>query len=158
MCWAIRLPNNADVKALSVARVSQFKLTIIHRTFLALSNLVSSGGNLRCVWIQQLKQASSACSLFGCFPVGFILGQDYTVNNFTFYLLSNSSRKLNIFSLFSKVQQSPGVCWLVICLPFLPGEFHGEEPGVLQSMGSQRVGHDWATNTCTFHGGSRPIL
>ena len=110
VCWAIRLPNNADVKALSVARVSQFKLTIIHRTFLALSNLVSSGGNLRCVWIQQLKQASSACSLFGCFPVGFILGQDYTVNNFTFYLLSNSSRKLNIFSLFSKVQQSPGVC------------------------------------------------
>ena len=23
-----------------------------------------------------------------------------------------------------------------------------EEPGLLQSMGSQRVGHDWATNTC----------
>ena len=30
-----------------------------------------------------------------------------------------------------------------------------EEPGGLQSMGSQRVGHDWATeltHTCTFHG------
>ena len=40
VCWAIRLPNNIDVKALSVARVSQFKLTVIHRTFLALSNLV----------------------------------------------------------------------------------------------------------------------
>ena len=28
-----------------------------------------------------------------------------------------------------------------------------EEPGRLQSMGSQRVGHDWVTNTCThlFH-------
>ena len=26
-----------------------------------------------------------------------------------------------------------------------------EEPGWLQSMGSQRVGHDWATNTFTFH-------
>ena len=25
-----------------------------------------------------------------------------------------------------------------------------EEPGELQCMGSQRVGHDWATNTCTF--------
>ena len=25
-----------------------------------------------------------------------------------------------------------------------------EEPGELQSMGSQRVGHDWATNTFTF--------
>ena len=25
-----------------------------------------------------------------------------------------------------------------------------EEPGGLQSMGSQRVGHDWATNTFTF--------
>ena len=24
-----------------------------------------------------------------------------------------------------------------------------EEPGELQSMGSQRVGHDWATNTHT---------
>ena len=24
-----------------------------------------------------------------------------------------------------------------------------EEPGRLQSMGSQRIGHDWATNTCT---------
>ena len=26
-----------------------------------------------------------------------------------------------------------------------------EEPGGLQSMESQRVGHDWATNTFTFH-------
>ena len=26
-----------------------------------------------------------------------------------------------------------------------------EEPGRLQSLGSQRVGHDWATNTFTFH-------
>ena len=25
---------------------------------------------------------------------------------------------------------------------FLPGEFHGQEPGGLQSIGSQRVGHD----------------
>ena len=25
-----------------------------------------------------------------------------------------------------------------------------EEPGGLQSMGSQRVRHDWATNTLTF--------
>ena len=31
---------------------------------------------------------------------------------------------------------------------FLPVEFHGpEEPGRLQSMGLQRVRHDWATNT-----------
>ena len=29
---------------------------------------------------------------------------------------------------------------------FLPGEFHGQrEPGGLQSMGSQRVGHNWLT-------------
>ena len=27
-----------------------------------------------------------------------------------------------------------------------------EEPGGLQSLGSQRVGHDWVTNTFTFHG------
>ena len=34
---------------------------------------------------------------------------------------------------------------------FLPGEFHGlEEPGRLQSTGSQRVRHDWVTNTFTF--------
>jgi len=26
-----------------------------------------------------------------------------------------------------------------------------EEPGGLQSMGSQRVGNDWATDTFTFH-------
>ena len=32
----------------------------------------------------------------------------------------------------------------------LPGEFHRQEPGVLQSMGSQRVGQDWATNPFTF--------
>ena len=31
---------------------------------------------------------------------------------------------------------------------FLPEEFHGEnKPGGLQSMGSQRVRHDWVTNT-----------
>ena len=30
---------------------------------------------------------------------------------------------------------------------FLPEEFHGEKkPGGLQSMGLQRVRHDWATN------------
>ena len=28
-----------------------------------------------------------------------------------------------------------------------------EEPGRLQSMGSQRVGHDWETNTFTFRAG-----
>ena len=33
---------------------------------------------------------------------------------------------------------------------FLPEEFHG--PGGLQSMGSQRVRHDWVTNTLTFTG------
>ena len=34
---------------------------------------------------------------------------------------------------------------------FLPGEFPWtEEPDGLQSMGLQRVGHDWATNTFTF--------
>ena len=34
---------------------------------------------------------------------------------------------------------------------FLPGEFHRQQkPGWLQSTGSQRLGHDWATNTC-FH-------
>ena len=32
---------------------------------------------------------------------------------------------------------------------FLSGKFHRQEPGGLQSMGLQRVGHDWATNTCT---------
>ena len=33
---------------------------------------------------------------------------------------------------------------------FLPGEYHRpEEPGRLQSMGSQRFRHDWATNTFT---------
>ena len=31
----------------------------------------------------------------------------------------------------------------------LPGESHGQEPGGLPAMGSQRVGHDWATNTFT---------
>ena len=34
---------------------------------------------------------------------------------------------------------------------FMPGEFPWtEEPGGLQSMGSQRVGHDWATFTFIF--------
>ena len=32
---------------------------------------------------------------------------------------------------------------------FLPGEW-AEEPGGLQSMGSQRVGHNWVTNTSTL--------
>ena len=36
-------------------------------------------------------------------------------------------------------------------LDFLPGEIPWtEEPGVLQSIGSQRVRHDWVTNTHTF--------
>ena len=37
---------------------------------------------------------------------------------------------------------------------FLPGESQGlspEKSGVLQSMGSQRVGHDWVTNTYRSH-------
>ena len=41
---------------------------------------------------------------------------------------------------------------------FLPGEFPWtEEPGRLQSMGSQRVRHDWATNTLTFLFHSVPL-
>ena len=35
---------------------------------------------------------------------------------------------------------------------FLPGEFHGQETGRLQSMGSQRVGYDRGTNIFTFTG------
>ena len=31
---------------------------------------------------------------------------------------------------------------------FLPGKFHGQRS--LQSMGSQRVGHDWPTHTHTY--------
>ena len=35
---------------------------------------------------------------------------------------------------------------------FFPGEFPwSEEPGGLQSMGSQRVGLDWATKNSTMH-------
>ena len=34
---------------------------------------------------------------------------------------------------------------------FLPGESHGQRsPGGLQSMGLQRIGHGWKTNTFTF--------
>ena len=33
---------------------------------------------------------------------------------------------------------------------FWPGELHGQEPGGLLSMRSQRVGHGWATSTFTF--------
>ena len=36
--------------------------------------------------------------------------------------------------------------WLLTPV-FLPREFHGQ---LLQSVGSQRVRHDWATNTSTF--------
>ena len=32
---------------------------------------------------------------------------------------------------------------------FLPGKFHGQEPGRLQSVGSQRVGHNRVTNSLT---------
>ena len=32
-----------------------------------------------------------------------------------------------------------------------------EEPGRLQSMGSQKVGHDWATNTFQFSDGGALI-
>ena len=33
----------------------------------------------------------------------------------------------------------------------LPGKLWTEEPGRLQSMGSQRVGHDWATSLTSLH-------
>ena len=33
-----------------------------------------------------------------------------------------------------------------------------EKPGGLHSMGSQRVGHDWATNTSTFNDPAIPLL
>ena len=34
---------------------------------------------------------------------------------------------------------------------FWPGESHEQESGGLQSMELERVGHDWVTNTFTFH-------
>ena len=36
-------------------------------------------------------------------------------------------------------------------LEFLPENSVNEEPGGLQSVGSQRVRHDWVTDTFTFH-------
>ena len=40
---------------------------------------------------------------------------------------------------------------------FLPGESHGQEqPCGLQALGSQRVGHDWATFTFGSLGGTQP--
>ena len=62
----------------------------------------------------------------------------------------------------SPCRERRGVCLLPIGLCCLPGAWElpllvsgfyltelprTEEPGGLQSMGSQRVGHDWATNT-----------
>ena len=44
--------------------------------------------------------------------------------------------KLNLMACRKKWQPTP---------VFLPGKSWTEEPGGLQSMGSQRVGHDWAT-------------
>ena len=32
---------------------------------------------------------------------------------------------------------------------FLPGKYHGQEPGGLQSMGLQKVGHNWSSLACT---------
>ena len=48
------------------------------------------------------------------------------------------------------------ISWRKEWLPtpvFLPGETHGQRSleGCIQSTGSQRVGHDWVTNTFTFH-------
>ena len=54
-------------------------------------------------------------------------------------------------------QKDPWRRWWLPTPVFLPGEFHGaEEPGRLQSTGSQRVGHDWATDNFIlgFPGGS----
>ena len=38
---------------------------------------------------------------------------------------------------------------------FLPREFQGQESDGLQSMGSQRVGHNWATLTFRLYKGIR---
>ena len=53
----------------------------------------------------------------------------------------------NLPAMQSTLVQSLGqkILWRREWLPtpvFLPGEFHGEEPGGLQSMGSQRVRHN----------------
>ena len=32
---------------------------------------------------------------------------------------------------------------------FLPGESHGQEPGTLQSIGSQKAGYNWSNLACT---------
>ena len=40
----------------------------------------------------------------------------------------------------------------------LPGEFYGQEPGRLQSMGSQRIRHDWVTNTFILSQTREPFL
>ena len=46
---------------------------------------------------------------------------------------------------------------------FLPAEFCGQESDGIQSMGSQRLGHNWVTNTFTFfyhsnNSGKAPLL
>ena len=56
-------------------------------------------------------------------------------------------RKTPVWSFSGKIPQRRA--WQPIPV-FLPGESHGEEPGRLQSMGSQKVGLDWAANTFTL--------
>ena len=81
---------------------------------------------------------------------------------------SDMTEQLNwteLASLMAQMIKNPSVMWRRLnpwvrnllwrrkCQPtsvFLPGEFHGQEPGGLLSMGSQRMRDYWACNIFTF--------
>ena len=102
-------------------------LSLYPNTF---SVLLHSFGEFQHIYIRSLKLSYSSlmsCSFFSLFSV-----------NFQLFLLPcnqvNSEKAM--------ATHSSALAWKI---PWT------EEPGRLQSMGSQRVGHDWATSTFTFH-------
>ena len=108
------------------------------------------------IMIVPLLPSSSSFFVIGhwiSFLVSFI--QHSPVNgcsedSFNFGALAEGDELMSFFSIIFNWKPT---------LAFLPGKSHGQRSWLLQSIGLQRAGHNWATNTHTVVGGwGSPLL
>ena len=94
--------------------------------------------------VQLLSHAQPFVTLLDCSLPGFSVHVIFILATYPYYCFWNRAESWNWLALYSEKAVAPHSSTLAWQIPWM------EEPGRLQSMGSQRVGHDRATSLSLF--------
>ena len=107
------------------------------------------GGNEMAKWSEVTQSCPTLCDPVDCSPPGCSVHGILQARILEWVAISFCRGSSQPRDRSRKVSHIAGRCFTLWATReptpiFLPGEFHGHmEPGVLQSMGLQRVGHNW---------------